>query len=270
MAGGKKRPGRGAAGKKISRGKLPSKRSINLILTDEKQVNPLKAIIGIALIAALAFLFGKYMVLDRLNEMSAASARASTAKANLEAAQAQLEGFGDIEDTFAHYTYADMTGSEINLVDRNRVLDLVASTLPGGDTALSPQEFINRVIALIMEYLNPPEEQPMSQEQFGEALGQLIKRIIPSGYRVRSWNVSDTNLSVQITGTSLERLNRLARQIEKSPIVDSCAIISANKPKQIETDEAVSANLIIYLQQPVEEAVEEGSEEASTEEGTAQ
>lgn len=251
MAAGNKKPARGGRGKKIGRGKLPSKRSINLILIDDKKINPFMAILGIAVIVALAVVFAKYMVVDRLTAMNVASAKASQARSALNEAQAKLEGYGDVEDTYAHYTYSGMTAGEINMVDRNRILDLVATILPGGDTALSPQEFINRVIALIREYL--ADEMSMSQEEFGNQLGQLIRRIIPSGYRVRSWNVDGTNLNIQITGTSLERLNRLARQLEQSPIVDSCAIITANKARQIETDEAVQANLIVYLQNPVEE-----------------
>ena len=166
--------------------------------------------------------------------------------------KAALEGFGDVEEAYAHYTYAGMTDAEMNLIDRNKVLELAATVLPGGDTPLSPQEFINRVIALIQEYTSD-ENGKMTQKEFGDRLGQLIKRIIPSGYRVRSWNVGGTRLNLNITGTSLQRLNRLARKLETLPIVNSCAIINASKNKQSQSDDAVNANLIIYLQQPEEE-----------------
>ena len=252
MAAGKKRSAKGAGGKKVGRGRLPSKRSINLILIDDKKINPIKAILGTVVVLALAGAFGKFMVADKLNAMSEAENKAAQAREALHTAEAKLEGYGDVEETYAHYTYAGMTDAEVNMVDRNLILDLTASILPGGDTALSPQEFIERVIALIREYL-ADDGLGMSQEEFGQALGQLIRRIIPSGYRVRSWNVDGTNLNIQITGTSLERLNRLARQLEQSPIVDSCAIITANKRERIQTDEAVQASLIVYLQNPVEE-----------------
>ena len=252
MAAAKKKPAKGAKTKKTGRGRMPVKRSINLILIDEKKVNPVKAILGIIVVVALAGVFGKYMVVDRLNAMSEAASRASQAKNRVAEVQASLEGFGDIEEAYAHYTYNGMTDAEKNLIDRNKILDLAAKVLPGGDTPLSPQEFINRVIALVTEYMSG-EDETMTQEEFGSQLGQLVKRIIPSGYRVRSWNVSGTNLNLSITGTSLQRLNRLARQLEKLPIVNYCAIINASRSRQIQSDEAVSANLIIYLQPPVEE-----------------
>ena len=251
MAAGKKKPAKGKKTRVKGRGRIPTKRSINLILIDEKRINPFKAALGVLLITALAVVFSKYMVLDRLNEMSAAANRASEARMKLQEAESQLEGFGEIEDTYAHYTYAGMTQAELDLVDRNKILDLVSTILPGGDTMLNPQEFVNRVIALIEQYAAGGENAP-TQEEFAKALGQLIRRIIPRGYRVHSCSVDGTRLSISISGSSLERLNKLARQLEKSPIVDSCAIINASKSKQVKSEQAVAANLIVYLQNPPE------------------
>ena len=46
-----------AKGKGVLKGKMPTKRSINLVLVDENKINPLTAILGILLILVLAVVF---------------------------------------------------------------------------------------------------------------------------------------------------------------------------------------------------------------------
>lgn len=159
---------------------MPVKRSINLILVDENKISLTKAVPAIILIVALAFAFSKYMVADRLIEMSRASGQASSLKTTLDQATQSLQDYEGIEDTYAHMTYAGMTQEELDRVDRVRILELVSTILPQG------------------EY-------------------------------TRSWSVAGNVLTVEITGRSLEYLNELARRIEESPIVDSCAITTAVK-----------------------------------------
>ena len=52
---------------------------------------------------------------------------------------------------------------------------------------------------------------------------------------------------------SLESLNLLGKSLEDSPIVNSCAIITANKAGQRQVTGEVLAKLIVYLQKPAEE-----------------
>ena len=176
--------------KKGLRGRMPVKRSINMVLVDENKINPLKAIAGILLIVLLATAFGKFMVLDRLNAVTRAMNRVDTVRTALEEARAELKQYDGIEDDFAHLTYADMTDEEMGRVDRVMILDLVSSILPDGKTT-------------------------------------------------RSWSVTGNILSVNIIGHTLQNLNLLSRRIEESPIVDTCAISTAQKGDQKQKKENV-------------------------------
>ena len=71
---------------------------------------------------------------------------------------------------------------------------------------------------------------------------------------VYNWSVSGNTLTVQITGGSLQKLNKVARRLETSPIVDSVTISTANKQNNAQNAQNVSGQLIIYLMQPAEEA----------------
>ena len=256
LAAKKRKPARGKGKNKALRGRMPTKRSINLILVDENKISLPKAVLGVLLIVALAAAFSKYMVADRLIAMSEAAARVSTAKSELTRAEATLKTFGDVEDDYAHYTYSDMTAQELNLVDRISVLKLVRTMLPGGETTLSPEEFVARVKALSRERSQPPEdgELPMDSAEFWRRFWLLVKRIVPTGYQVRSWSASGNLLNLEMSATSLERLNKLARELERESIVDTCAITTANKRSRNENSNVVQAQLQVYLQQPREEA----------------
>lgn len=180
---------------------MPTKRSINLVLIDENKVSPLKAVPAIILIALLAVLFSKYLVADRLIEMTRASNEANRIKTALEETSRSLEGFEGIEDTYAHMTYAGMTSEELGRVNRVSILELVSTILPRGES-------------------------------------------------VRSWSVSGNMLSVDITGRTLEYLNQLARKIEESPIVDTCAIATAVKsnPRQLTSNNPLIRSLVEALE----------------------
>ena len=74
---------KGTGGKKVLRN-IPVKRSINLVLVNEKKVNVPKALLGILIIAALAGVFSKFLVIDRLNAMNSASGVAAQKKADFD------------------------------------------------------------------------------------------------------------------------------------------------------------------------------------------
>lgn len=251
MAAKKKQPARKSVKKGI-RSRMPTKRSINLILIDENKVSLPKAILGIIVIVALAAVFSKFMVIDRLQEMSEASGRVAGIKGDIAAAESQLSQYGDVESVYAHYTLADMTPQELGMVDRVRVLELVGTILPAGETALNPREFEARVVDLIRETHRGSESVP-DREAFSRELRELMLRVVPTGYTVNSWNVGNNLLTVSIKGTSLERLNRLARQLERESIVNTCAITTASKSEQKADSEVVQGQFVVYLQQPVDE-----------------
>lgn len=130
----KKEPAKGKRPpKKGLHGRMPVKRSINLILIDENKISPLKAVPAIILIIALAVAFSKFMVADRLIEMSKAQGEANRVANTLRTTNEALNGFEGIEDTYAHMTYAGMTSEELGRVDRVSILQLVSTILPQGE-----------------------------------------------------------------------------------------------------------------------------------------
>jgi len=66
-------------------------------------------------------------------------------------------------------------------------------------------------------------------------------------------------LQVELTGKTLENLNKLARKVEESPIVDTCSLTTANKDSKARAltslESGVRGKFMIYLMQPVEEEV---------------
>lgn len=123
-----KKKNSGSASTKM-RGKLPSKKSINLVLVKKNKINWKIAIPAVILILGLAFVFGKFMVYDRILAVDAANAKVSQLQSTLATEQKALDNFSGVEDAYAHYTLDGMTEEELNLVDRRLVLDLVSTVL---------------------------------------------------------------------------------------------------------------------------------------------
>ena len=250
-----------AKGKKLH-GRLPTKRTINLVLVEEGKVSALKAIPGILAIVVLAALFSKFLVMDRLNAVSQAQGRVDQLQSELDTSTALLEQFGDVEKTYAHYTLDGMTQQELDLVDRTRVLDLVVSTLPVVEPGPSERD-----IARILKNLFRPAPKTGNTQldrDRQEARVRLLDQLIPvPEYVVSSWSVTGNLLTIEVNGQTLERMNELARQIERSPIVDSCTITTASKgEREASPIYRVWARFIVYLQQPEETGEEAPAEEA--------
>ena len=248
MAALLKKPAKGGKSGKPGKGmhgRLPTKRSINLVLVEEKKTNIPMTVLGIVLIVGLAYLFGKYLVADRLIAVSQASAKVERLQADLDATMERLNGFGDVETTYAHYTMEGMSQAELNLVDRVQVLDLVTSILPeqpetGEDEEDEDDEF-------------PDDDEWFDDEDDEDEDGEAAEDDGEPRYVIRSWSVSENVLTIEIGGPSLESLNLLGKSLEDSPIVNSCAIITANKAGQRQVTGEVLAKLIVYLQKPAEE-----------------
>lgn len=107
------------------RGQIPSKRTINLAGIGEKPVRMSLAIPGIILVLIAAALFSKFLVIDRLNEVSAAERVVYDLQSELDAGYKELAGFDDLSILYAHYTYSGFTNEELNRTDRVDVLNLI-------------------------------------------------------------------------------------------------------------------------------------------------
>ena len=167
-------------GGRRKRGRMPVKTSINLVLVDEKKIKLGIAIPAILLIIFLAGLFSKYMVYDRLMEMSRAEGEVVRLRNQFDSLMSAAEELTGVEDTYAHYTIAGMSADELSMVDRVKVLE-------------------------------------------------LVENVLPSSKYAKNWNVSGNILTIEVTESTLSQQNDLAKKIEKSPIVDSCIIMTANK-----------------------------------------
>lgn len=132
-AGAKAGGARSGAGKKLGRGKYPVKTSINLIIVDENKINPVKAIVLIAIIVVAAGAFSKFMIIDRLTAMSEATGRVSNLRTTLQSTEDAINSFGELQEAYAHYTYSGMTEDELGLVDRADVLELAETVFAAGD-----------------------------------------------------------------------------------------------------------------------------------------
>lgn len=107
------------------RGQLPAKRSINLAKVGEKKTNMGLAIPGVILIVILAALLSKFLVIDRMAEVSAAESRVSQLQSRLDAGYRELADYDDISDLYAHYTFSGMTEEELQRTDRAEILALL-------------------------------------------------------------------------------------------------------------------------------------------------
>ena len=224
---------------------MPNKRSINLVKVDENRISIPKAVLGILLIVALAGLFGKYLVYDRLMAVSEAQARVNRLQNTLDEAMTQMRAFGDVETTYAHYTLDGMTQAELDLVDRVDVLELVGSVLPAQAEAAAPDEAGD-------DWDEDDWDEDDWDDEDDPADGADVEAV-EEGFAIQSWTVTENVLTIEAGGPTLEDLNRLAHQLEGSLIVDSCTISTANKATGRSTDGRVWAKLIVYLTRPVEE-----------------
>ena len=238
-----------AKGKGVLKGKMPTKRSINLVLVDENKINPLTAILGIVLILVLAAVFSKFLVIDRLDAMSRAQGRVAQLQGDLDSAMDALDNIGDIGETYAHYTLEGMTAAELNQVDRVLVLALVDSILPVVEEGPSEEEIAGILKSMFRDA--PATENDALDTARQRARLDMLEQLVPvPEYIVNRWSLTDNLLTLEVNGQTLERLNELRRQIEKSPIVDSCAIMTANKDARRNAQEGVWARFIVYLQKP--------------------
>ena len=107
------------------RGKLPVKRSINLALVGQKKTRVSTAILVIILILVVAAAFSKYFVMDRFAEVEREQRKVRDLRNELSAANAKLDSFGELNETYAHYTFSDMTAEEMRRVERSDVVELI-------------------------------------------------------------------------------------------------------------------------------------------------
>ena len=227
------------------RGRMPTKRSINLVLIDENRISPLKAVPAILLIIALAVAFSKYMVADRLIEMARVQQQARGMQGTLVETQNALNDFEGIEDAYAHMTYAGMSAEEMGRVNRVSILELVSSILPQGEYTRSwsvtgnilTVEITGRTLEYLNELSRRIEESPIVDTC-------AISTAVKNQQQVLPPNGVAQSLAGALEARRQQVENGLADFIYSSMI----------HTLQPVTSERVQARLTIYLIQPTEEA----------------
>lgn len=111
--------------KALPKGRLPSKRTINLATVGEKPLNMAVTIPAIVLIILAAALVSKVAVVDRLVKVSRAQAEVAVLQAQLDAGYEAVTGYGDLAEEYAHYTLSGMTEEELQTVDRVALIDML-------------------------------------------------------------------------------------------------------------------------------------------------
>ncbi len=107
------------------RGKLPVKKSINMAVVGQKKTRVSTAILALILILLVAAAVGKFLVMDRFAEVEREEQKVRDLRNELSLANAKLDSFGELKNTYAHYTFADMTSEELRRVERSDVVELI-------------------------------------------------------------------------------------------------------------------------------------------------
>lgn len=260
MAAKQGKPAANSKPKKGVGGKMPTKRSINLVLVDENKINPFKAILGILLIVLVAGAFGKFLVYDRLMSVSNVTAEVRQMRDTLDALQDSVEGYGELEEEYAHYTYDGMTEEELGLVNRKQVGELVKAIMAEQDTLFDMKAYDQQLLPMLMA-LGESGNPVKALSAFRESVDNLGDKILAQREQVYSWSVTGNILTVELTGRSLKRLNQLARVAEACDIADSCSLTTANKDAAsllaTASVDGVRAKFIVYLVKPIEDEEEE-------------
>ncbi len=189
---------------KNMRGRMPSKKSINLILINENRIDPKLAIPGIVLIIIAAMIFSKYGVYDRIVEVSSAQGRVSQLENVLSSKKDEINKLSGIEDDYAHYTVEGMTSEELNLVDRVSVLNLISKVIPKRAGMTTSWSVYDNILTIEM---NERDLRKLND----------IARKMENNPIVNSCAVSTVNMSKKDTETSNSVRGRLIVYLQQPP-----------------------------------------------------
>ena len=118
-----------AAGTALGRTAHAPKKQINLALAGQKKKHYFVAIPAIGAIVVAAGVIGKVAVADRLVKMSEAQSAASELQKQVDDITAYIDSFGDLQETYAHYTYQGLNADELRYLNRPEVLQLMKNVI---------------------------------------------------------------------------------------------------------------------------------------------
>ena len=118
-----------AAGTALGRTAHAPKKQINLAFAGQKKKHYFVAIPAIGAIIVAAGVIGKVAVADRLVKMSEAQSAASELQKQVDDITAYIDSFGDLQETYAHYTYQGLNADELSYLNRPEVLQLMKNVI---------------------------------------------------------------------------------------------------------------------------------------------
>ena len=118
-----------AAGTALGRTAKAPKKQINLAFAGQKKKHYWVAVPAIGCIVMVAGVIGKVAVADRLVQMSEAQSAVSQMQQQVDDITAYIDSFGDLQETYAHYTYQGLTGDELSFLNRPEVLKLMTDII---------------------------------------------------------------------------------------------------------------------------------------------
>ena len=118
-----------AAGTALGRTAHAPKKQINLALAGQKKKHYFVAIPAIGVIVVAAGIIGKVAVADRLVKMSEAQSATSELQKQVDDITAYIDSFGDLQETYAHYTYQGLNADELSYLNRPEVLQLMKNVI---------------------------------------------------------------------------------------------------------------------------------------------
>ncbi len=198
-----KKTAKTGAPRKFSLAQMPSKTSINLATVGQKRMNMKLALPALLILLAAIVILSKFLVIDRFAEVAAAQKEVETLQARLDADYAEIASYGDLNDTYAHYTYSGFTEEELTRTSRADVL-------------------------------------------------RLIRRAVLPKVALNSWALTSNELTLDVTGNTLQEINQLAQTLQDDELVNYCTVSTANTNDQKKTEESenetVSARILVYLE----------------------
>lgn len=256
-------------GSRRKRGRMPVKTSINLVLVDEKKIKLGIAIPAILLIIFLAGLFSKYMVYDRLMEMSRAEGEVVRLRNQYDSLMSAAEELTGVEDTYAHYTIAGMTADELSMVDRVKVLELVESVLPSSKYAknwnvsgnILTIEVTESTLSQQNDLAKKIEESPIVDSCIIMTANKNEKTVTQASSGTKSSTSSTSGSSTKRSSDQLIKNSetQYLKNRNSSGTTTSSTGSKSSSSSSSNSGKEVWARFLVYLKQPDQAADEEAT-----------
>ena len=194
------------------RGRMPSKQNINFALLGVKRTRWGLVLLTVLLIFIAGGAIGKFLIYDRFQAVNVAEAEASAMHRALDECNARIDAYGELNDTYAHYTYTGMTDEEKARVDRVAVLDLMQRVL-FTRTDLSSWSVRGNVLSLNIEGDTLQDINETVQQLMADPLVDYCE--VNTATTDVKWNGSWRLESDKVTASVLVYLNKVEEETKQ-------------------------------------------------------